>query len=67
MWTDDPVRDAERYQDYLEEHGEEIPESDFYKGLCEIYEIINDYNREMRRRSNGKTDSDSARVEGSEK
>lgn len=51
MWltSDDPVRDAEESAEYLEDHGEEIPESDFYKGLCEIYEIINEYNREMKK------------------
>lgn len=29
MWTDDPVKDAERYMEYLEEEAEQLPVCDY--------------------------------------
>lgn len=46
----DPVKEAEEYAEYLEDYGEEIPETDHYKTLCECFEIMNEYNREMKKR-----------------
>lgn len=60
-WTDDPVRDAERYSEYMEEHGQETPESDHYRILCEMLKIQNRY---LRRMHDTRTDQDSKRTEG---
>lgn len=62
-WTDEPVRDAERYQNYLEEHQTEEPDDDQYKTLCAIYEARNKYLRRLNEESN----KDSTGVESTEK
>lgn len=66
-WTDDPVRDAEAYSEYLEDNGEEMEESDQYKLWVWFCKLQNAYLEEMRKRDDTRVNKDSERTESTEK